>query len=345
MPPPLARRHPNFGSWGWTSYFPGRVTPRQVFGPNGGRAARWVRSVSDDPKKSSERNYLVRRYSSVTTFSARDLPALPIIFATFDHVSRSVPIPQSLADELVSYTQWALQFSSHSRDEIRDTLLATAVERLLNRDYIWQLSKKPNLLPQQRAHPTVHPHPAARKRGRRPRSEQPAPLIFLPPDTLTPQEIYLPEALATQGDAYVRWLAAEHHLPEQVVLILAFERATRSFSGPIAYGSPTDNRSRDACSTSRRYAQLRCRCPRLARQALGYLADNHDRERDAGCSEAEFNYIARLDPGWKTDLEGGRGPLVGYGTLKGVTEDQLVSASRTPASPTTIPVDQPATRA
>ena len=61
------------------------------------------------------------------------------------------------------------------------------------------------------------------------------------------------------------------------------------------------------------------------RQALGYLADNHDREHDAGSSEAELNYIARLDPGWKTDLEGGRVPLVGYGTLKGVTEDQLVS--------------------
>jgi len=58
------------------------------------------------------------------------------------------------------------------------------------------------------------------------------------------------------------------------------------------------------------------------RQALGYLADNHDREHDAGSSEAELNYIARLDPGWKTDLEGGRVPLVGYGTLKGVTEDQ-----------------------
>jgi hypothetical protein len=51
----------------------------------------------------------------------------------------------------------------------------------------------------------------------------------LPPDTLTPQEIYLPEALAAQLDAYVRWLAAKHHLPEQVVLILAFERATREF--------------------------------------------------------------------------------------------------------------------
>ena len=61
------------------------------------------------------------------------------------------------------------------------------------------------------------------------------------------------------------------------------------------------------------------------RQALGYLADNHDRERDAGCSEAELNYIARLDPGWKTDLEGGRVLLVGYGALKGVAEDQLVS--------------------
>lgn len=168
----------------------------------------------------------------MTTFAAKRSPRpLPIIFATLDPtVPRSVPIPQSLADELVSYTQWALQFSSHSRDEIRDTLLATAVERLLNRDYIWQLSKKPNLLPPAaRTSDRGTPHPAARKRGRRPRSEQPAPLIFLPPDTLTPQEIYLPEAVATQLDAYVRWLAAEHHLPEQVVLILAFERATREF--------------------------------------------------------------------------------------------------------------------
>ena len=37
------------------------------------------------PKKSSERNYLVRRYSSVTTFSAKRSPRpFPIIFATFD---------------------------------------------------------------------------------------------------------------------------------------------------------------------------------------------------------------------------------------------------------------------
>ena len=168
----------------------------------------------------------------MTTFAAKRSPRpLPIIFATLDPtVPRSVPIPQSLADELVSYTQWALQFSSHSRDEIRDTLFATAVERLLNRDYIWQLSKKPNLLPPAaRTSDRGTPDPAARKRGRRPRSEQPAPLIFLPPDTLTPQEIYLPEALAAQLDAYVRWLAAKHHLPEQVVLILAFERATREF--------------------------------------------------------------------------------------------------------------------
>jgi hypothetical protein len=65
----------------------------------------------------------------VTTFSAKRSPRpFPILFATLDPtVPRSVPIPQSLADELVSYTQWALQFSSHSRDEIVDTPLATAV--------------------------------------------------------------------------------------------------------------------------------------------------------------------------------------------------------------------------
>ena len=65
----------------------------------------------------------------MTTFAAKRSPRpLPIIFATLDPtVPRSVPIPQSLADELVSYTQWALQLSSHSRDEIIDTLLATVV--------------------------------------------------------------------------------------------------------------------------------------------------------------------------------------------------------------------------
>jgi catalase len=52
-----------------------------------------------------------------------------------------VPVPQSLADELVSYAQRSLQFSSHSRDKIRDALFATAVERLLNRDYIWPLRR------------------------------------------------------------------------------------------------------------------------------------------------------------------------------------------------------------
>jgi hypothetical protein len=135
-----------------------------------------------------------------------------------------------LADELVSYTQWALQFSAHSRDKIRDTLFVTAVERLLNRDYIWQLSKKPKLLPPAaRTSKSGNTNPAKRKRGRPPRSEQPAPLVFLPPDTLTPQEIYLPESVAAQLDAYVRWLAARHRLRKQVVLSLAFERATREF--------------------------------------------------------------------------------------------------------------------
>ena len=168
----------------------------------------------------------------MTTSAAKRSPRpLPIIFTTLDPtVPRSVPLPQSLADELVSHTQWAMQFSAHSPDNIRDALFATAVERLLNRDYIWQLSKRPNLQPPAaRTSESGNTDPAKRKRGRRPRDEQPAPLIFLPPDTLTPQKIYLPESVAAHLDAYVRWLAAEHHLPEQVVLILAFERATREF--------------------------------------------------------------------------------------------------------------------
>ena len=41
-------------------------------------------------------------------------------------------------------------------------------------------------------------------------------------------------------------------------------------------------------------------------QALDYITDAHDAESDPSYSHAELAYIARLDPGWKTDLEGGR---------------------------------------
>jgi len=196
-----------------------RHAPASIWDPTAAEAARWVRSVSDDPKKSSERNYLVRRYSSVTTFSAKRSPRpFPIIFATFD--------PRFLA-ACPYLSRWPTSWSAirSGRCSSLRTRVTRSGTRFLRqrssdcstRDYIWQLSKKPNLLPQQRAHPTVAPLIRQRANvadGRE--SEQPAPLIFLPPDTLTPQEIYLPEALATQGDAYVRWLAAEHHLPEQV---------------------------------------------------------------------------------------------------------------------------------
>ena len=41
-------------------------------------------------------------------------------------------------------------------------------------------------------------------------------------------------------------------------------------------------------------------------QALEYITGAHDAERDPSYSSAELAYIARLDPGWKQDLEGGR---------------------------------------
>jgi len=60
------------------------------------------------------------------------------------------------------------------------------------------------------------------------------------------------------------------------------------------------------------------------RQALNYITDGHDARRDPSYSDAELHYIARMDPGWKTDLEGGRVPLVGFGELAGeLNEDKM----------------------
>jgi hypothetical protein len=60
-------------------------------------------------------------------------------------------------------------------------------------------------------------------------------------------------------------------------------------------------------------------------QALDYITDAHDAERDPSYANEEIRYIARLEPGWKAELEGGRLPLVGLGALKDVT-DQAVLA-------------------
>ena len=57
------------------------------------------------------------------------------------------------------------------------------------------------------------------------------------------------------------------------------------------------------------------------KQALNYITDGHDSRRDPSYSDAELHYIARMDPGWKTDLEGGRVPLVGCGQLAGERDE------------------------
>jgi hypothetical protein len=51
------------------------------------------------------------------------------------------------------------------------------------------------------------------------------------------------------------------------------------------------------------------------RRAIDYITDSHDARRDPGCSRAELRYIVRLGEGWKTEMEGGRVPLVGFGIL------------------------------
>ncbi|HZL21148.1 MAG TPA: hypothetical protein VFG23_25660 [Polyangia bacterium] len=61
------------------------------------------------------------------------------------------------------------------------------------------------------------------------------------------------------------------------------------------------------------------------RQALDYITDGHDARRDGGYSDAELAYIARMGDGWKTDLEGGRVPLVGFGSLGNETDEKKMA--------------------
>lgn len=53
---------------------------------------------------------------------------------------------------------------------------------------------------------------------------------------------------------------------------------------------------------------------------VSYLADDHDSKKDPKLSQAEVSYIARMDEGWKTNLEGGRIPLEGHGALEGIQD-------------------------
>jgi hypothetical protein len=61
------------------------------------------------------------------------------------------------------------------------------------------------------------------------------------------------------------------------------------------------------------------------RQAIDYITDGHDTRRDPGYSDAELAYVARMGEGWKTELEGGRVPLVGLGSLRGHTDEKRMA--------------------
>lgn len=62
-------------------------------------------------------------------------------------------------------------------------------------------------------------------------------------------------------------------------------------------------------------------------QAMDYLTDGHDHRKEAAISDGELEYIARMGEGWKTELEGGRIPMVGYGRLEGIQDDQILRAA------------------
>lgn len=57
---------------------------------------------------------------------------------------------------------------------------------------------------------------------------------------------------------------------------------------------------------------------------MDYISDGHDSRRDPTFSEGEVEYIARMGEGWKTEMEGGRVPLVGFGRLDGVENEGIL---------------------
>jgi hypothetical protein len=56
---------------------------------------------------------------------------------------------------------------------------------------------------------------------------------------------------------------------------------------------------------------------------MDYLTDDHDSKRLAQVAAAELDYMARSNPGFKTNLEGGKIALNGYGQCEGMTEAEM----------------------
>jgi len=57
-----------------------------------------------------------------------------------------------------------------------------------------------------------------------------------------------------------------------------------------------------------------------AQQAIDYITDDHDSKRLGNINDEMIAYICRLDPGYKTEHEGGKVPLIGHGSVKHLTD-------------------------
>ncbi|MDR2560739.1 MAG: hypothetical protein LBC63_03075 [Holophagales bacterium] len=64
---------------------------------------------------------------------------------------------------------------------------------------------------------------------------------------------------------------------------------------------------------------------RTAQQAIDYITDDHDSKRLANINEEMIAYICRLDPGYKTEHEGGKVPLVGHGAVKDIADFEVLN--------------------
>jgi hypothetical protein len=76
---------------------------------------------------------------------------------------------------------------------------------------------------------------------------------------------------------------------------------------------------------------------RTVQQAIDYITDDHDSKRLGNINDQMIAYICRIDPGYKTEHEGGKVPLIGHGVLTDVTG---ITALTWEFNEATVPADR-----
>ncbi len=173
-----------------------------------------------------------------------ETPRAPRIFVRAALLTnRRLPIGQETDAELLAYVRWAQTFGGESIPQLTSATATAAIAYSLATDDHWCRHKvakaaSPQAADNDDTDEIFIPQPSAEmptaslsqpSPGRRPRSTQPAPLAFMPPDLPRSRSFNIPASFVNELDSYVAWLAEKHDLAPAVVTALAVDRAFREF--------------------------------------------------------------------------------------------------------------------